>query len=79
MDSAIVPLILVALVVAMYSTWQELRASLQPATCTECPHCRDLVAARRAAATEDARRQTELRTWYARRNGGDDNRDDDRR
>ena len=79
MDPAIAPLILVALVAGLYSTWQELRGSLQPATCTECPHCRDAVAARTAAAREDARRQAELRTWYARRNGLDDESDDDRR
>lgn len=78
MDTAIVPLLLVAFVAAMYSTWQELRGSLQPSTCSQCPHCRDEVAQRRALATEDARRQAELRTWYARRNGLDDN-DDDRR
>ena len=77
MDPAIVPLVLVALVAAMYSTWQELRASLQPSTCTECPHCRDVVAERNHAAVEDARRQAELRTWYARRNGLDD--EDDKR
>jgi hypothetical protein len=77
MDPAIVPLVLVALVAAMYSTWQELRASLQPGTCTECPHCRDLVAQRKHAAVEDARRQAELRTWYARRHGADD--EDDKR
>ena len=79
MDSAIVPLILMALVAGMYSTWQELRASLQPSTCNECPHCRDQVAQQRAAAREDARRQAELRTWYARRNGLDDADDDERR
>lgn len=79
MDPAIVPLVLVALAAGMYSTWQELRSSLQPATCAECPHCRDLLAERRAAAREDARRQAELRTWYARRNGLDDAEDDDRR
>lgn len=79
MDPAIAPLILVALVAGLYSTWQELRGSLRPATCTECPHCRDVVAARTAAAREDARRQAELRTWYARRNGLDDESDDDRR
>ena len=79
MDTAIVPLVLVALVAAMYSTWQELRGSLQPVTCDKCPHCRDVTAAREAAAREDARRQAELRTWYVRRNGIDDETDDDRR
>ena len=77
-DSAIVPLLLVALVAAMYSTWQELRASLQPATCSECPHCRDQLAAREAAAREQARRQADLRGSYARRTGAEE-RDDDRR
>ncbi len=79
MDTAIVPLILVALVAGMYSTWQELRSSLQPSTCAECPHCRDRLAEQHAAAREDARRQAELRTWYARRNGLDDADDDERR
>ena len=69
MDNAILPLILVALVAAMYSTWQELRASLQPTTCSECPHCRAALADRQAIAREDARRRAEMQTWQARRNG----------
>jgi hypothetical protein len=77
MDTAIFPLVLVALVVGMASTWHELRSSLEPSTCSECPHCRDLVAQRRHAALESARRQAELRMWYARKNGLDD--EDDKR
>ncbi|HVL53511.1 MAG TPA: hypothetical protein VM344_04570 [Vitreimonas sp.] len=79
MDSAFVPLILLALVAGMYSTWQELHASLEPSRCSECPHCRDAQAERTAVAHADARRQAELRSWYARRNGLDDAEDDDRR
>jgi hypothetical protein len=79
MDSALVPLILLALIAGMYGTWQELRASLQPSTCSECPHCRSLLAEQRAAAREDARRQAELRTWYARRHGVDEADDDESR
>jgi len=45
MDPAIAPLILFALVAAMAGTWIELKSSLQPAICPECPHCRDVVAA----------------------------------
>ena len=78
MDSAIVPLVLMAMVVAMGSTWQELRASLRPATCHECPHCQRILLERQRAALEDARRQADLRTWYARQHGLDD-RDDERR
>jgi hypothetical protein len=77
MDTSIVPLVLVALVAGMVGTWHELRASLEPAACTECPHCRDRKAAQLAAEQEHVRRQAELRSWYARRNGLDD--EDERR
>jgi len=76
MDPAIAPLLLVAFGVALWSTWTELRSSLQPATCSECPHCRELLARRAQAAEDDERRQAELRTWYARRNGLDDREDE---
>jgi hypothetical protein len=78
MDPAIAPLLLVALVAAMAGTWVELRNSLQPVTCAECPHCRELIATRERQAEDDARRQAELSTWYARRHGLDDRDDDDR-
>jgi hypothetical protein len=72
MDPAIAPLLLVALGVAIWSTWKELRSSLQPAACAECPHCRALLDQRRRLAEDEARRQAELRTWYARRHGLED-------
>jgi hypothetical protein len=75
MDTAIAPLLLIALGVALWSTWTELRSSLQPATCAECPHCRALLDQRRRAAEDEDRRQAELRTWYARRNGIEDDED----
>jgi hypothetical protein len=78
MDPAIAPLILFALVAGMAGTWIELKSSLQQAICPECPHCRDVVAARRLAAEAESRRQAELSTWYARRHGLDDRDDDDR-
>jgi hypothetical protein len=46
MDPAFASLILFAFVAAMAGTWVELRNSLQPVTCAECPHCRDLIATR---------------------------------
>ncbi|HEY7590236.1 MAG TPA: hypothetical protein VH723_04540 [Candidatus Limnocylindrales bacterium] len=76
MDPAIAPLLLVAFGAALWSTWTELRSSLQPATCSECPHCRTLLDARRREAEEEARRQAELRTWYARRHGLEDDNPD---
>jgi hypothetical protein len=78
MDPAFAPLILFAFVAAMAGTWIELRNSLQPATCAECPHCRDLVASRRQARDAELRRQAALSSWYAKRNGLDDRDDDDR-
>jgi len=79
MDPAIAPLLLVALLAAMAGTWVELRSSLRPVTCTECPHCRDLLAVRQREAAEETRRQAELSAWYARRNGLEEPDDDDRR
>jgi hypothetical protein len=78
MDPSIVPLLLVALVAAMAGTWVELRSSLKPVTCSECPHCREVLATRRREVDDEARRQAELSSWYARRNGLDDRDDDDR-
>jgi hypothetical protein len=59
-----------ALVIAMIVTLYDMGASLRPASCPECRHCRD-------RAEEDARRQEALSREYARRHGLDD--DDDRR
>jgi len=55
---------LIALAVAMILTVYDLRASLAPETCDECPHCR-------ARKEEDRRRQEELAREYARKNGLD--------
>ena len=71
MDGSLVePLALGALLVAMIVTAYDMRASLRPAACPECGHCRE-VAAREAALQEQLARE------YARRNHLDD--DDDRR
>jgi hypothetical protein len=51
-------------------TLYDMGASLRPAACPECRHCREL-------AEESARRQEALTQEYARRHGLDD--DDDRR
>ena len=77
MDPAIVPLLLLAFGVGMWSTWKELQSSLQPVTCAECPHCRELLAQRQRDADDEARRRSELLAQYARRPGVDD--EDDRR
>ena len=72
MESMLVtPLVPLALFVAIVVTAFEMRASLTPASCVECPHCRDL-------AAERERRDHELQTWYARSNHLDDE-DDDRK
>jgi hypothetical protein len=78
MDTSIVPLILVALVAGMVSTWLELRDSLKPQVCHECPHCRANLERQRHEAAEEARRQRELSSLYARRNSVDDSEDDDK-
>lgn len=62
---------LIALAIAMIVTIYDLRASLAPDRCGECPHCR-------AIAFDEARRQEQLAREYARRNGFDRD-DDDRR
>jgi hypothetical protein len=71
MDANVLQLALFAAVVAMVLTLYELRASLAPATCRECPHCRQL-------AAEKQRRDEELQRWYARENGLDPDDDEDR-
>lgn len=65
------PLAVVALLVAMIVSLYDMGASLRPARCAECSHCRTL-------AAEEARRQERLSREYARRVGLDDE-DDDRR
>lgn len=78
MDPSIAPLLLLAFVAAIAGTWVELRNSLRPVICAECPHCRQLIATRQRQAEDDARRQAELSSWYAKRHGLDDRDDDDR-
>jgi hypothetical protein len=71
MDGSLLqPLGLAALVIAMIVTLYDMGASLRPAACPECRHCREL-------AEADARRQEALAREYAHRHGLDD--DDDRR
>lgn len=72
MDIGLLQLALVAAIVALIVTFYELRASLAPASCSECPHCR-------ALATERAERERELQTWYARERGLDRDDDENRR
>jgi len=67
--STLVPL---ALLVAIVLTAYEMRVSLEPPSCAECPHCQ-------ALAAERERRDQELQTWYARSEGIDPDEDDDRR
>lgn len=69
--ASIQPIVLLALFVAILLTAYEMRASLRPTSCPECPHCK-------AAIADRARREHELETWYARSHGLDDD-DDDRR
>jgi hypothetical protein len=70
--TTLLPMAVVATVVAMIVTAYELSASLEPATCAECPHC-----AQRAA--ERQRRDDELSAWYAHEQRLDRDEPDDRR
>jgi hypothetical protein len=72
MESTALPAALVALFVAFIASAFEMRASLTPVSCPECPHCR-------ARALEQAARQSELDRAYARTHGLDRDEDDDRR
>jgi hypothetical protein len=62
MDTGTLQFALGAVVVAMLVMLYELRASLAPPVCGECPHCRAIV-------LERARRDEDLQTWYARKHG----------
>ena len=64
------PVTLIALAAGIIAAAYELRTSLEPANCPECPHCR-------AAALDRAAQQHELQDQYARRNRIDGD-DDDR-
>jgi len=73
MDTTLyLPMALIALFVAILITAYEMRASLAPAACEECPHCR-------ALAAERDMRERELQAWYAQSQGLDGDEDDDRR
>lgn len=71
-STTLLPMAIVALFVAFVATAFEMRASLAPDSCRECPHCRGL-------ALERAARQKELDRAYARAQGLDRDEDDDRR
>ncbi len=75
MDPGIAPLLLVAFAVGLWGTWTELRSSLRPVVCAECPHCRAALAARSREAEDEARRQLELQSWYAKGNRLEDEED----
>jgi DNA-binding FadR family transcriptional regulator len=77
MDASVVPLVLAALVVGIAGTWMELRASLEPAACPECAHCREQAELRRLERLAQERHQAELQATYSRRLGLDDRRDED--
>jgi NADH:ubiquinone oxidoreductase subunit F (NADH-binding) len=62
---------LIALAIAMIVTVYDLRVSLAPERCAECPHCR-------ARADAEARLQEQLAREYAHKHGFDRD-DDDRR
>ena len=66
------PLGLGALIVAMIVSLYEMGAALRPVTCPECRHCQE-------RAEEEARLQDHLAREYARRNGLQNDEDDDRR
>jgi hypothetical protein len=70
--SLLLPMALIALFVAILITAYEMRLSLAPTTCDECPHCR-------ALAAERAQEELDLQTWYAHTHGLDGDDDDDRR
>ena len=63
---------LIALAIAMVMTLFEMRLSLQPETCAECPHCQ-------ARQEAERRLQEDLARQYARRHGVDRDDEDDRR
>jgi hypothetical protein len=70
--SMLQPLGMGALIVAMIVSLYEMGAALRPVTCPECRHCQE-------RAEEEARLQDHLAREYARRNGLENDEDDDRR
>jgi hypothetical protein len=71
-ETLLLPMALVALTVAFIVTAFEMRFSLMPDSCPECPHCRE-------RAADEAAKQRELDRAYARSHGLDRDEDDDRR
>jgi hypothetical protein len=71
-QATLLPIALVALFIAFIATAIEMRVSLSPDSCPECPHCRE-------RAIEEAARQSELDRAYARAHGLEPDEDDDRR
>jgi hypothetical protein len=65
------PVTLIALAAGIIAAAYEMRTSLEPVNCPECPHCRE-------AAYQRARQQQELQEQYARRNRLEDDDKDDR-
>jgi hypothetical protein len=72
MDVSMLPIGLLALLVAMVFTVYEMGSSLKPAACADCPHCR-------ALADAAAREQDRLQREYAHRIGLLDDDEDDRK
>jgi hypothetical protein len=72
MDTSLLPAAAIAAFAAIGVMAYELRASLAPPSCPDCPHCQ-------ALAEDRAQRERELATWYARKHGLDGDEDDDRR
>jgi hypothetical protein len=72
MDQGIAQLLVLAFAGASVLSLMEMRSSLQPPACSECPHCQSL-------EFEKRRRDEELRDSYARRYGLVDPEEDDRR
>jgi hypothetical protein len=73
MDGSTIQVVgLIALAVAMVMTLFEMRSSLQPETCAECPHCQARVEAER-------RLQEDLAAQYERRHGLRRDDEDDRK
>jgi hypothetical protein len=73
MDGSMLQILgLVALVGAMIITVYDMRSALRPATCAECPHCRN-------RAEAEALEQERLAREYAASIGLPDKDEDDRR
>jgi hypothetical protein len=73
MDGSTIQVVgLIALAVAMVMTLFEMRMSLSPDSCPECPHCQ-------ARQEAERRLQEDLARQYARRHGLDRDDEDDRK